>query len=135
MSKYLLKKQKFIDRASESNYHTYIHENIKKLFSNDISLDSRFFQSKMSPDSSKEENYLKIQQIRDQGFEIADENSQDSLDKLQNLILKFGRSTKKKDKGKEYKRTKSKSIKTIDTFLLKYINGEKKKRVKWTNLY
>ena len=135
MSKYLLKKQKFIDRASESNYHTYIHENIKKLFSNDISLDSRFFQSKMSPDSSKEENYLKIQQIRDQGFEIADENSQDSLDKLQNLILKFGKSTKKKDKGKEYKRTKSKSIKTIDTFLLKYINAEKKKRVKWTNLY
>ena len=135
MSKYLLQKQKFIDRASESNYHTYIHENIKKYFSNDISLDSRFFQSKMSQDNSEEENYVKIHQIRDQGFEVDDENSQDSLDKLQNLVLKISKSTVKKDKGKEYKRARSKSIKTIDTFLVKYINTEKNKRVKLTNLF
>ena len=135
MSKYLLKKQKFIDRASESNYQTYIHENIKKLISNDISLDSRFFQSKMSPDDSEEENYIKIHQIRDQGFEVDDENSQDSLDKVQNLVLNIDKGTSKKDKGKEYKRARSKSIKTIDTFLVRYLNGEKNKKVRWTNLY
>jgi len=135
MSKYLLKKQKFIDRASESNYQTYIHENIKKFFSNDISLDSKFFQSRMSPENSEEENYVKIQQIRDQGFDVDAENSQDSLDKLQNLVLNIGKSTEKKDKAKEYKRARSKSIKTLDTFLVKYLNGEKNKKVKWTNLY
>ena len=135
MSKYLLIKQKFIDRACDSNYHTYIHENLKKLFSNDISLSSRFFQSKMSNNDSEEENYVKIHQIRDQGFEVDDENSQDFLDKLQNLAVKIGKNTEKKEKRKEYKRIKSKSIKTIDTFLAKYINGERNMKVKLTNLY
>ena len=135
MSKYLLKKQKFIDRASENNYHIYIHENIKKLFSNDFSFDSKFFQSKMSPDHSEEENYVKIHQIRDQGFEVDDENSQDSLDKLQNLVFQIDKINWENDKEGVFKRARSKSIKTINTFLVKYFNKEKNKKVKWTNLY
>lgn len=89
----------------------------------------------MSNNDSEEENYVKIHQIRDQGFEVDDENSQDFLDKLQNLAVKIGKNTEKKEKRKEYKRIKSKSIKTIDTFLAKYINGERNMKVKLTNLY
>jgi hypothetical protein len=46
MNKYLLVKQKFIDRASKSNYQTYIEENIKNLFSRPSHKIQNFFNQK-----------------------------------------------------------------------------------------
>ena len=135
MSKYLLVKQKFIDRASKSNYQTYIEENIKNLFSRHPSQDSKFFQSKISHDNSDEENRVKKKQIRGQGFDLDDEDSQDSLEKLENLVTKMNTIPKKKDSERIFKRARSKSIKNANSFLAKYFNIEKDKLVNWNSLY
>jgi hypothetical protein len=109
MNKYLLVKQKFIDRASKSNYQTYIEENIKNLFSRHPSQDSKFFQSKIAHDSSDEENHLKKKQIRDQGFDVDDEDSQDSFEKLENLVTKMNIIPKKKI-VKEYSKEQDQKV-------------------------
>jgi len=137
MSKYLLVKQKFIDRASKSNYQTYIEENIKNLFSRHPSQDSKFFQSKISHDTSYEENRVKKKQIRGQGFDLDDEDSQDSLEKLEDLVTKMNTIPKNKGSDSEriFKRTRSKSIKITNSFLIKYFNIEKDTLVNWNSLY
>ena len=135
MNKYLLVKQKFIDRASKSNYQTYIEENIKNLFSRHPSQDSKFFQSKISHDISEEENHVKKKRIRDQGFDVDDEDSQDSLEKLENLVTKMNIIPKKKDSEIIFKRARSKSIKNTSSFLAKYFNIEKDKLVNRNYLY
>jgi len=134
MSKYLLVKQKYIDRTSKNNYQTYIEENIKKLFSQHPSQDSKFFQSKISHDSSDKENHLKKKQIRGQGFDVDDEDSQDSLDKLQDLVTKMNTIPENNDSEKIFRRARSKSIKDTNSVLVKYFNIDKDKLINWNSL-
>ena len=135
MNDYLLVKQKFIDRASKSNYQTYIEENIKKLYSRHPSQDSKFFQSKISHDTSDEENHMKKKQIRGQGFDLDDEDSQDSLEKLENLVTKMNTIPIKENSDTIFQRARSKSIKNTNSFLVKYFKIEKDKLVNWNSLY
>lgn len=64
-----------------------------------------------------------------------DEDSQDSLEKLENLVTKMNIIPKKKDSEIIFKRARSKSIKNTSSFLAKYFNIEKDKLVNRNYLY
>ena len=122
MSKYLLSKQMMINRANENNNYVYIQRRIKKLFSKRKRLEGRILSTSFSVSESSEDNYY-IKLI---------ENSQDSLDKLENLANKMGKS-RKKINGIIFER--SRSIKPNDTLLLKFGSIEKPRRVRRRSLY
>ena len=123
MSKYLLNKQKMINRASLNNKYVYLQKRIKKLLYKKNHFGERILSTSLSMSESNEENhYIKLI-----------ENSQDSLGKLENLATKIGKNIKRKNN--EFKFTRSRSIKHNDILLLKFPSIEKSQRVQRETLY
>lgn len=134
MSKYIYIKQKFIDRLNESNKQVYMKTNMKKFFSDNDFNESKIISSRISQSESEEE-IVKLKQIRGQGFDVDVENSQDSLDKLQNLVENLDKEPEIPIYKRILSRARSKTIKSANVFLFKYPNDEKSKQIKWASLY
>ena len=134
MSKYLYKKQQFIDRASENNKKNYIQSNIKKLFHEQNFNESRIFNSKMSQSDYSEEENLK-KKIKTKGYNNDVENSQESYDNIEKLVEKMDKKRDKMDNLRIFVRRRSKTIKTDEIFLFKIPKNEKSKKIKLTSLY
>lgn len=134
MSKYIYIKQKFIDRLNESNKQVYMKTNMKKFFSDNDFNESKIISSRIS-ESESEEEIVKLKQIRGQGFDVDVENSQDSLDKLQNLVENLDKEPEIPIYKRILSRARSKTIKSANVFLFKYPNDEKSKQIKWASLY
>ena len=131
MSQYLLKKQKILDETKENNKYIYIQQKIQKLFSNNPK-ETKILSSHLSSSDSENENFGKSKYIK--GHDIDAENSQKSLDKLQDLLGKFNEDENKKHL-RIYIRARSKSIKNIDTLFINYFKLNKPKKIKWKELY
>ena len=63
------------------------------------------------------------------------DNSQDSLNKLQLLVGKINNKNETVKVNKIFVRARSKSIKNIDTLILKYSNSPKTKQIRRVSLY
>ena len=135
MSQYLIKKQKNYDYTKENNKYIYITEKIKKLFSQRSPIETKLITANLSHSDSEEENYHRFKQLQGQGFDIDLENSEDSINKLESLVGKIDKNLANPQNLPIYVRSRSKSLKNIDTFLIKYSNFEKPKKVKWSMLY
>jgi hypothetical protein len=138
MSKYLLEKQKFLDRIKENNNNNYMHKVIKKFFKRNNEKEKNLFVSKITHSDSDED--LKLNQKRGQGglfsMDMDMDNSEDSLNKLQLLVGKINDNDSESLKvNKIFVRARSKSIKNIDTLKLKYTNSPRTKQIKRVSLY
>ena len=134
MSHYLLKKQKVYDLIKKNNNYVYIQKKIRRLLSHKFR-DIKLITSNLSHDDTEEENYTKFKQMQGQGFDIDIENSQDSINKLESLVEKLDQNLENPKKSEIYLRVRSKSLRNIDTFLIKNTKLKKPKKVKWSELY
>ena len=134
MSKYLLNKQKNLDLIKEENKYTYIQKKINDFFHKNFQGETKIILKNLI-DSDTEENYSKFKQIKSYRFNVEVENSQDSIDQLESLVVKIDKNLSIPKISKIYTIKHSSSYKNIETFLLKYSKLKKPIKVKWKELY
>lgn len=134
MSNYIIRKQRIFDLIKENNKYVNIQKKIKKLFSKKCMYEKNLISPNLS-ESDSEEKFSKLKKMRSQGFDIDVDNSEDSLEKLQSLVVKIDKNLEIPKYEKIYLSKRSRSSTNIYSFFINYSKLKKPKKVKWKDLY